>query len=131
MAGASLPLWTGAVDAETRAARAAVAAAERTQDDRRRLLALEVLERHVAVETALRRLALYNDAVLPLARQGAELREAAYAAGRGRFTDLLDAERILLRAELDRVRAMATVALALADLQRAVGKPEPEGHNAP
>jgi outer membrane protein TolC len=124
MAGTTLPLWTGAVDAEARAARAAVHAAEAAQDDQTRALAFDVIEQHVRVESALRRLAMFDDAVLPLARESVAVQERAYAGGDGGVLTLLDAWRTLERFEIERVRAEAELAGALADLRYAVGRPD-------
>ena len=45
-----------------------------------------------------------------------------FAAGVATSTDVLDAQVALLQAELDRTRALATMRLALARLDRAVGR---------
>jgi multidrug efflux system outer membrane protein len=55
---------------------------------------------------------------LSRARQLAELR---YRAGRGQYLDLLDAERSLLTARLDRVAAARDARLAAATLFKALG----------
>lgn len=124
MAGSSLPLWTGSVRAEERAAKAAQAAAEAAQTDEIRELSFAVIEQHVAVESALRRLALYDDQIIPLAEQSLAAVEAAFAADRSPFTALLDAQRTLERLEHERIEAEAQLAEALATLRFTVGRPD-------
>ncbi len=135
--GLTLPLWQTAPDAAAEAARAAEAAAEAAHDEAERQQLLAVLTQHVTATSAARRVALYTDRVLPLAREVAELREARYSAGESRFSGLLDAQRALIGHEQAQIQAQAEFGRALADLQWAVGEPVADtpptdsGHAAP
>ena len=62
-----------------------------------------------------------HHALVPLSRQALQSAEASYAAGRARFSDVLDALRELRRHELELAMHLANYERALADLERAVG----------
>jgi len=122
-AGFSLPLWRKSVNAgEEEAAqhrlqaaegyRSAAAAIGRDLDD---------LSRRVPL--AWDRLRLYEDVLSLQAEQSLRSAEAAYSATTIGALDLLDAERVLLEVRLATVRARADYAIALAQLEGAVGAP--------
>ena len=121
--GTTIPLWGGRYGAAETAAREQVAAAGQARDAAEDLQAFRVLEQHTHVETALRRVRLFETAVLPLAKQTLEVLEEAYGAGRGGFLELLRAERALERFQLQHARALAGFEMRLADLAFAVGRP--------
>jgi cobalt-zinc-cadmium efflux system outer membrane protein len=66
-------------------------------------------------------LLLLEDTVIPLADESFAAARAAYAAGDGSFLDLLDAERSLLDARLERLRLGREYRIAIADLERTLG----------
>ena len=69
-----------------------------------------------------RKLALYNDALIPRAKQALEVTQAAFEAGKVDFLNLIDSQRTLLGFELAYERALATHAQRLAELEMVVGK---------
>jgi len=129
--GTTLPVWGGRYSAAESSAREAVGAARAGREANEDMQVFRVIEQHTNVETALRRVRLFEQAVLPLARQTLQVLEEAYGAGRGGFLELLKAERALERFELQHTRALAGFEMRLADLALAVGRPvskgEPDG----
>lgn len=93
---------------------------------------LESLDRSVVQETrdAADRLAtsmsvahLYDEQVLPQARDTLELSEAAYQAGKSGILSVIEAQRSLLQVRQAYVAALQSAAVALVDLERATGRP--------
>jgi outer membrane protein TolC len=116
------PLWDGGrVRAETAQAASLVTAAQQRLAEFDSLLALEVRQRLLELDSGRAAVAASQDAV----RAAAEARRVIaerYAAGVATQTEVLDANFVLLRNELERTRAMAGVRLAEARLARAVGR---------
>src|SRR5262249_31001997 len=105
---------TAEADAATRAARERLADLDGT-------IAVEVRQRLRETESSRAAIDAATDAV----RSAAEARRVVgdrFAAGVATSTDVLDAQVVLLQAELDRTRAIATARIADARLARAVGR---------
>jgi outer membrane protein TolC len=125
--GITIPVWRRARDA-------GVEAATRTRlaDEAARRSAASGIERELEdlrgrIPEIVRRLALLEN-VLPIqSEQALASAEAAYAAGRVDALALLDAERLLLDVRLAAVRSRADLAIAIIDLEGAVGAPLPRG----
>jgi outer membrane protein TolC len=119
---ASLALFDGGrVKAETAGADAAERQLRRRLAEFDSLLELEVRQRRLDVESARARVAAAGDAI----RSAAESRrvlEDRYAAGVATSTEVLDAQVLLLDAELQRTRALAALRIAEAGLDHAVGR---------
>jgi outer membrane protein TolC len=115
-------LWEGGrVKAQVAEAVAAEEAARARLAEFDSRLALDVRQRRLDLESARAALGAVNDAV----RSASEARRVVserFNAGVATSLDLLDAQLALLEAELDRTRALATVQLAAARLDRAIGK---------
>ncbi len=69
-----------------------------------------------------RRMCLYSDALIPKARQGLEVTQSAFEAGKADFLNLIDSQRTLLSFQLDYQRAFASHLQYLAELEMLVGK---------
>lgn len=102
--GIDLPFFTGnRQDREAAAARADIEQADAKRDDMLRELTAQAsiaLRDSEAVEA---RLARFDAAVLPPARSRIDAALAAYAAGRGTLLTLLDARRMYLDAQIERL----------------------------
>ena len=90
-------------------------------DDLDRRIRLEVTTRHLDVRTALGAVDVASRG-LESATENRRVSSDRFKAGVGLSSDLLDAETGLMRAGLDRTAALARVRLALAALDRAVGR---------
>jgi outer membrane protein TolC len=116
------PLWDGGrVAADVAQAAGAVEAARQRLAEFDSVLALEVRQRALDIESGRAAVAAASDGV----RAAAEARRVVserYQAGVITQIEVLDAEYALLQAELDRTRALAGVRLSEAQLARAVGR---------
>lgn len=99
MVSVNLPVWRARTAALRREAAANLRAAELDYADRRLVLDSDARQVLFALAAAARRLRLYEDSLLPRARQTLDLIEADYRTGRAGFLDLLDARRTLLAIE--------------------------------
>jgi outer membrane protein len=119
----SWSLWDGG---RRRAEEAEAAAATRVLTARSadfdRQLAFEIEQRRLDVDSAIAAIAAAEDGVRA-AQEAQRVLGERFAAGVATNTDVLDAQTDLLQAELDRTRAIAAARLALARLDRAMGRP--------
>lgn len=119
---ATWSLWDGGrTRAQVAEADATRRAAEQRLEEFDSLLELDVRQRRLDLEAALAAVAAAGEAV----RSAAEARRVVaerFRAGVATSLEVLDAQVALLQAELDRTRAYATVHLAAARLERAVGR---------
>jgi outer membrane protein TolC len=119
---ATWALWDGGrSDAEAAQARTVADAARQRLAEFDSVVALEIRQRLLDIDSGRAAVAAADDAV----RAAAEARRVVaerYSAGVAIQTDLLDADVVLLQAELDRTRAIASVRFAEARLARALGK---------
>ncbi|NOT25745.1 MAG: TolC family protein [Acidobacteria bacterium] len=119
---ASWALWdSGRVRADAAQAASVVVAARQRLAEFDSVVALEVRQRVLEIDSGRAAIAASADAV----RAAAEARRVVverYRAGVITQTEVLDADVALLQAELDRTRALAGVRLAEARLNRALGR---------
>jgi outer membrane protein TolC len=119
---ASWALWDGGrADADAARARTVVEATQQRLAEFDSVVALEVRQRLLEIDSGRAAIAAANDAV----RAATEARRVVnerYRAGVAIQSDVLDADVVLLQAELDRTRAIAGVRFAEAGLSRAIGK---------
>jgi outer membrane protein TolC len=119
----SWSLWDGgrrrAEQAEAAATTRALTARSADFD---RQLAFEVEQRHLDLDSALAAIQATEDGVRA-AIEAQRVVGERFAAGVATSTDVLDAQTSRLQAELDRTRAVAGARLAMARLDRAIGRP--------
>ena len=119
----SWSLWDGgrrrAEQAEAAATTRALTARSADFD---RQLAFEVEQRRLDVDSSIAAIAAAEDGVRA-AQEAQRVVGERFAAGVATNTDVLDAQTDLLQAELDRTRAIASAHLAIARLDRALGRP--------
>lgn len=111
----------GRARAEVAEAAAAATAVRQRLAEFDSVVALEVRQRLLEIESGRAAVAAANDAV----RSAEEARRVVaerFTAGVVTHTEVLDAQVALLQAELDRTRALANVRLAEARLERATGR---------
>jgi len=115
--GFNVPIWREKYEAGVReSVNRRLAVAARRADAENRLVAdLELALFHY--DDARRRVALFRDTLLPKANESLEASLAGYQTGTVPFTDLLDAERVLLELQLSAVRAETDAANALAEIE--------------
>lgn len=111
----------GRAKAEHAAADAQANAIERRRDEFDGLLALELRQRRLDVESGRAALGASDDAIRA-ATEARRVVEARFGAGVATSTEVIDAQVALLDAELERTRLAATLRLAEARLARAAGQ---------
>ena len=115
-------LWDGGrTKAEVAEAAATAAAVRQRLAEFDSVLALEVRQRMLEIESGRAAIAAANDA-LRSAEEARRVVAERFSAGVVTNTEVLDAQLALLQAELDRTRALAGVRLAEARLARATGR---------
>lgn len=120
--GATWSLWDGGRSkAEAAQARTLVDAARQRLAEFDSVVALDLRQRLLDIDSGRAALAAADDAVKAAAEARRVVAER-YQAGVAIQTEILDADVGLLQAELDRTRAIAGVRLAEARLTRALGK---------
>ncbi len=119
--GINLPLGFRRLQAEEDAARAALQRARYAVADERARVDAQRSRAAAEYERAQRSIELIEHSLLPLARDNLQAALAAYRAGGGSFSDVIDAEQRLLQAEMDHSRAVSDRARAAADWRRWAG----------
>lgn len=129
--GISLPLDRGKRRAELDAAKAARQRAEWNLADRRAGLLAELETARAKAAESQHIIHLYENRLLPLARETLNASLAAYRSGDGDFLSVIEAEKEALRAELELARARADYARRLAELKRWTGGELPAADRTP
>ncbi|MFO7494972.1 MAG: TolC family protein [Desulfobacterales bacterium] len=122
MVSVNVPIWRKKYDAGLREMQARASQAHRQIDSRQQRLEADLKLALYTHRDSLRKLALYGDTLLPMARQTLATTETAYRTGRAGFPDLIDAQRVLLEFALAHERAAAERAQAFTRIQALVGR---------
>ena len=130
MVSVNLPIWRRKLDAGLREARLRRLAAVAEKQEKTNSLGAALKLAAYRFRDAERKLDLYRDTLLPKATESLKATEASFRAGKANFTDLIDAQRILLEFALAQQRALADKAQHLAKLEMLVGKRIPRKGNA-
>jgi cobalt-zinc-cadmium efflux system outer membrane protein len=123
MLSMSLPWLNPRYGEQVRAAEARVAAERSALSSSRSASRFELYDALERLKAAREALAILDRNVLPQAQQSFEISQATYRGGQGDSLALLDALNSLLDVRIERERALARVAMALADVDRAAGVP--------
>ncbi len=119
----NFPLWNSRTSAARREAIATQRAGGSELDDRRNQLRAEALVALSALGDARRRVRLYENDLLPLARQAVENTVTGFQGGNASLLELIDSERSQLGLELEHWRARADAAQQQIVLQTLVNQP--------
>jgi outer membrane protein TolC len=126
-----VPLQLGRRRAALAEAEARLAQARGEEERLEDTIRLSVVTALARLREAHHHLEISRDRLLPAARDRVAAARAAFEAGRGSFSELIEAERTLRRAQLGYYEEIANLGRRRADLDRAVGKlavaSEPEG----
>lgn len=117
----NIPLWFGKREAAIREAKARQLAAVRDRDGLRDKLSSDLKLALYNYRDAERKLDLYKNTLIPRAEQSLGASLTSYQAAKGSFADLINTQRTLLEFELNHIRAMATQAQRLAEIESLVG----------
>ena len=127
----NVPLWWGKYRAREREARARHRAAVKSKADAENSLQADTRMALYKLHDAERKTDLYRDTLIPKAKQAMKTLEAAFRAGTASFTDLIDAERILLEFQLSYEQARTARARSVAELEMLLGKDFPFSTSLP
>jgi len=117
MVSVNIPIWWDKLSAGVREARQRRLAAVHRKLDATNTLSATLKLAAYGFRDANRKIDLYRDTLLPLGRKSLGATDASFRAGKASFTDLIDAQRILLNFELAYERALANKARRLAELE--------------
>ena len=121
MVSLNLPVWRAKLDAGVREARRRKLSAAHARTQKANDLNAELKLALYRFRDAERKIDLYRDTLLPKARQSFKVTQAAYRTGKAGFSDVVDAQRVLLEFELSAQRALVDRARRLAKLEMLVG----------
>ncbi|MDE3066207.1 MAG: TolC family protein [Verrucomicrobiota bacterium] len=127
LAGMSLPIWRDKISAEIAAAQAGKRAAAARLTAAQIVVAVAFAEKSFDYRLALRNLALFDDFVIPKARQSLEIARASYLANTVDYSHLVAAEQAPLNYELSAIEARQQRELALTDLSLLIAGVPPKG----
>jgi len=116
--GFNVPLGRAKYRARLDEAKADTLRLEDELAEQRAQLLRQLEEAHATAEETRQSIALYEDELVPLARENLSAARAEYGGGGGAFLDVLDAERTKLAVELNLARVRADHFIALAQLER-------------
>ena len=125
MVSINVPIWWDRLSAGVREARARYRSVKHARIDKANALAAELELALYRFHDAERKVNLYRDTLGPKAEQAFKTTEAAYRGGAADFTDLIDAQRILLEFQLAGERALADVGRHLGHVEMLVGREIP------
>jgi len=125
MLSVNLPIWYDKLSAGVRQSRYARLAAVKTREDRADRLAAQVTLIAFKARDARAKIDLYKRLLVPRATESLKATTAAFTAGNAGFTDMIDAQRVLLDFRLTQERAQADHAQHLAMLERLIGRELP------
>ncbi|MEJ5365400.1 MAG: TolC family protein [Desulfosoma sp.] len=118
----NLPIWWTKYDAGVREAQSRRDAALENLKEKRNELTAQLSMALYKLRDAERRIDLYKNGLIPKGRQSLHVSLENFEAGLGTYSDLMDAQRMLLEFELNYERAEADKAQRLAEVERLVGR---------
>jgi len=127
----NLPIWQGRNQAVRAEALANRRAAEHDHAGALNALRSEIAAAAAALEDAQRRVRLYGEELLPLARKAVKISRTSYQNGRAGILEVIDSERTSLDLELLRWRAAADALQQRAVIQSIVNQPFSGIQNSP
>ena len=121
MVSISLPWLNPAHAEEVDAAKKSLVASEAQVASVTRVIAMQLREAKARFDAAVQKLAVIDRDLMPQAQKSLEAARASYAGGGVDAIGVLDAFRSYVDVRLQRVRAVARLQIALADVERAAG----------
>jgi outer membrane protein TolC len=121
MVAINLPWLAGRRRDDEREAEENVLADRHALESTRNAVHYELRDAAARLESARQSFTIIDQELLAQAKRSLEATQAAYAAGQGDATGMLDALRSYLQVRIERVRALADLASSQADLERAAG----------
>lgn len=120
----NIPIWREKYDAQVRESIAQRLALANTRAQAQNNLSARISAAYFDYSDALRRSTLYEQTLIPKATESLQSTLAAFRTGSSGFTDLLDAQRVLLEFELSAQHARTAQGIAAAKLNELAGVSE-------
>ncbi|MDD5135119.1 MAG: TolC family protein, partial [Phycisphaerae bacterium] len=117
----NIPLWQDSYKAAERQAKANASKTRHQKIDFENKMISQAVEVLYDYEDSQRKVNLYGDTLVPKAEELLQASEAAYRAGKVDFLSLIDAQRMLLKYQLDYYRASTNNQQKLAELEMLAG----------
>jgi outer membrane protein TolC len=117
----NIPLWQGSYKAAEQQAKANVRKIQAQRTDVENKILSRVFEVLYDIEDSRRKTHLYGDVLVSKAQELVQASETAYKAGTVDFLSLIDAQRMLLKYELDYERVVTNNQQKLAELEMLIG----------
>jgi outer membrane protein TolC len=127
MVAINLPWLSGRRGADQREAEASLQAERHALESAKNTVRYELRDAAARVDSARQSFSIIDQDLLAQAKRSLEATQAAYASGQGNAVGLLDALRSYLQVRIERVRALAELAVSETDLERAAGTLLAEG----
>jgi len=125
MLSVNVPIWARKYGAVEREAKARLDSALNERRNRENSLVADLKMAWYNFRDAERKIALYEETLIPQADQGLKVTQEAFKTGQADFLDLIDAQRTLLEFQLMYERALVNRAQRLAELEMLVGREMP------
>jgi outer membrane protein TolC len=125
MLSLNIPIHPSRYSAAKREAQARLAAAEADKADRANMLMADLKMAFFGVRDTNRKIDLYQNVLVPKARQTYEVAQSTYITGKDGYLDVIEAERMLLELRFDYERAQVDRAERMAEIEMLYGKPLP------
>ena len=119
--GIELPIWRESYRSQERSAAALLRASGRALEQAHNTLAAELEMAFFHHRDGTRRVALFQDSLIPKGQEALRSLDTAYQSGKGGFLDLIDAQRALLEFQLQAAQAQTDRAKALAAIEHLSG----------
>lgn len=117
----NIPLWQNSYKAAEQQAKANVRKIQEQRTDTENKILSKVFEVLYDIEDSQRKIHLYGDVLVSKAQELVQASETAYRAGTIDFLSLIDAQRMLLKYELDYERAVTNNQQKIAELEKLIG----------
>ena len=117
----NIPLWQNSYKAAEQQAKANVRTIQEQRTDTENRILSRAFEVLYDIEDSQRKTHLYGDVLISKAQELVQASETAYQAGAVDFLSLIDAQRMLLKYELDYERAVTNNQQKLAELEMLIG----------
>ncbi len=127
LAGMTLPIWRDKIAAQIAEAQTRKKAADARLTNEQIMLTVDLAMKLYEYREATRALALLQNQLIPKARQSLEIGRSGYRSGQRELSDLIDAERALLKFQLAEVEAHTRRQIALAELSLLIAGVPPPG----
>jgi outer membrane protein TolC len=123
----SLPIWRDKIAAQIAEAQANKGAAQARLTSEQIMVTVDFAMKSYNYREITRNLTLFENKLIPKARNSLEIARAGYLAGQIDFFNLIDAQRTLLNFQLEEVEMRTRREIILADLSLSIAGIAPEG----